>query len=262
MTNALEKLPAPHHRLIAHRGLSAQAPENTWVAFREAAAFGLNWVEFDVQPCASGEWVLMHDLRLERTTNGQGIVLNTPLQTIRALDAGSWFDPFFEQEKVPELQETLEYVAMLGLHPNIEIKLFTEHGFTSAQKQKYLEVLLKNIEEAWHHTLALPLLSSFDLESLQILRKLSSKIPLGYNVHQLRAEHIDLSIDAQFQSLHCEYQKLHPHLIHAAIVKKLPLLVYTLNQSDPIQTLLNAGIYAVFSDITENIISNLLKTPP
>lgn len=259
MANILGNLPIPNHHLIAHRGLAAQAPENTLVAFSQAAALGLNWVEFDVQPCASGEWVLMHDLSLDRTSNGQGIVLDTPLQVIQALDAGTWFDPRFAHEGVPELKETLKHLLKLGLHPNIEIKFFREHAFSKAQKQKYLEHFLEELAEAWPNTLSPPLVSSFDLESLQILRKCTSELPLGYVVNNLCAEFIDRSIAEQFQSLHCSYRTLDPDLIQAALLKKLPLLVYTVNQADQLQTLLASGVCAVFSDITENIISNLLK---
>src|SRR4029079_11246110 len=78
--------------VIAHRGASGFAPENTLAAFRLASALGADGGELDVQLSADGHPVVIHDARVNRTTNGSGIVSRLTLDELQSLDAGSWFD--------------------------------------------------------------------------------------------------------------------------------------------------------------------------
>src|SRR4051812_26195793 len=87
--------------LIAHRGASSEAPENTLAALKLARGRGANWVEVDVKLTQDGVPILMHDDTLERTTDGTGKVADTSWATIQTLDAGSWFDKKFRGERVP-----------------------------------------------------------------------------------------------------------------------------------------------------------------
>lgn len=93
--------------VVAHRGYSAVAPENTLAALEAALRAGADAVEFDVQPAACGTPVLFHDLLLGRTTNGVGPLRRRPLAQLKALDAGSWFGSAFAGERIPTLQEAL-----------------------------------------------------------------------------------------------------------------------------------------------------------
>ncbi|HEV8228512.1 MAG TPA: glycerophosphodiester phosphodiesterase family protein, partial [Candidatus Limnocylindria bacterium] len=89
--------------VVAHRGLSAEAPENTMTAFRRALEVGCDLVEFDCHLTADDVVVVIHDDTLDRTTNGSGYVRDRTVQEITALDAGSWFAPEFADEQVPTL---------------------------------------------------------------------------------------------------------------------------------------------------------------
>lgn len=83
---------APHrHLVIAHRGNSAHAPENTIEAFQQAVALGVDGMEFDVHVTKDGHAVVIHDERVDRTTNGSGLVAQMTLAQIRGLDAGARF---------------------------------------------------------------------------------------------------------------------------------------------------------------------------
>ena len=86
---------------VAHRGASAQYPENTLLAFRRAIEQGVDALEIDIRSTADDELIVMHDPTLERTTNGHGNVRTQNLQEIRQLDAG-------QGEKVPLLQEVIQ----------------------------------------------------------------------------------------------------------------------------------------------------------
>lgn len=92
--------------IIAHRGASDEAPENTLAAFERADRLDAD-IEFDVQLSADGVPVVIHDETLDRTTSGRGRVSEHTLRELRALDAGGWFSPRFRGERIPTLLETL-----------------------------------------------------------------------------------------------------------------------------------------------------------
>jgi len=112
--------------IIAHRGYSAQAPENTLAALAAAVEAGADAVEFDLHTAACGTPVLFHDAMLSRTTNGVGPLRRRTLEQLKSLDAGTWFSPDFAGERIPSFSESLEYLK--GRIPRIyaEVKGFRE----------------------------------------------------------------------------------------------------------------------------------------
>ncbi len=103
----------------AHRGASADAPENTLAAFALALSGDADGIELDAQRAASGEAVVIHDESLARTTGHPALVTQTPWARIRALDAGAWKADRFRGERVPLLAEVLEAFPRLV---NVELK--------------------------------------------------------------------------------------------------------------------------------------------
>ena len=102
-------MPAPTRPLlIAHRGASADAPENTIAAFELALEQGADGLELDVHLSADGHPVVIHDFTLERTTDGAGPVSALSVRELKRLDAGGWRDRHFQGQRVQTLQEVLE----------------------------------------------------------------------------------------------------------------------------------------------------------
>lgn len=119
-------LPAPFHRrgrplVLAHRGASRDAPENTLAAFLLAHAQGADGVELDVQLCATGEVVCFHDTSLGRITGRPGLLAEAPLALLRTLDAGSSKAPRYSGERIPLLAEVLSQTPP-DLLLNLELK--------------------------------------------------------------------------------------------------------------------------------------------
>ena len=107
--------------IVAHRGSSKFAPENTLAAFRRAIDDGADAVELDVRCSADGEVVVIHDASLSRTAEARGRVEQMTLAELRSLSAGSWFHRGYAAERIPTLDEVLELIkGQLGI--NIEIK--------------------------------------------------------------------------------------------------------------------------------------------
>lgn len=106
---------------IAHRGASAYAPENTFAAFDLALQMGAVHLELDLHAAADGPSVVIHDNTLERTTNGTGPVDQRSLAELKRLDAGSWYDSKFANERIPEFTEVLDrYARRAHLHAEIK----------------------------------------------------------------------------------------------------------------------------------------------
>jgi len=118
---AVEWRSLPRTVVLAHRGASRAAPENTLAAFSLAISLGADGIEFDVHATADGHLVVLHDETVNRTTNGSGAIARLTLEQVRSLDAGSWFAPRYVGERIPLLEEVLE-LARGRLLVDIELK--------------------------------------------------------------------------------------------------------------------------------------------
>ncbi len=132
--------------IVAHRGLLRHAPENTLANFRACLELRLGF-EFDVARPRDGQLVCIHDDTVDRTTDGTGTVAGMTLEQLRALDAGSWFDPRFASEKVPTVEEVLSLVAQYRSQPvliAVDLKAadVEQDVVRLAQKHQVLDKLL------------------------------------------------------------------------------------------------------------------------
>ena len=137
-------------RMVAHRGYSVAAPENTLPAFVAAGEAGFWGAECDTMQTADGVWVLMHDVTVDRMTNGTGFVSEMTYAELSRLtvDSGSNIDKY-PGTKVPTLEEYLDICCVFGLHPVIEINRFSDPeklvglaGFLNARREKDMFVII------------------------------------------------------------------------------------------------------------------------
>ncbi len=156
--------------ILAHRGASAYAPENTLAAFRLAAEMGADGVELDVRLSADGVPVVIHDATVGRTTDGYGTVSQLTLTELQALDAGSWFSPDFAGQRLPTLQEVLEVLGDRLLF-NVELK-------GSSWRDRGLEAAVLAVIEA-QGMLDRVLISSFDPFALRRMKRLAPRLPVA-----------------------------------------------------------------------------------
>src|SRR4029077_16444405 len=126
----------------------------------QAKALGGAWVVFHVPLTGDGDPVLLHDNRLQRTTNGRGKAGSISLAEIRRHDAGSWFAPSFAGEPVPTLAEAVMLLAELGLGANVELKA------TRGREAETGTVVAGLLARLWPSELPAPLISSFRREAL------------------------------------------------------------------------------------------------
>jgi glycerophosphoryl diester phosphodiesterase len=168
--------------ILAHRGASADAPENTLAAFELALAQGADGIEFDVHLTRDSVPVVIHDARLERTTNGRGRVRESSAAALARLDAGSWFNRRFPARarrdyagaKIPCLGEVLAWVRARRCQAFLEIK---------QPRLAYRGIEVKTLEQI--HAAGVERLVtviSFHLPTLARLRRLDQHVALGLDV--------------------------------------------------------------------------------
>lgn len=122
MTHSFHLAETGFVRLCGHRGNSLVAPENTLAAIRAAHAEGATSVEIDTVLTADRQIVVLHDLLVDRTTDGTGAARALTLAELKALDAGSWFDRRFAGERIPTLAEAIQLAHELDMVIEVEIK--------------------------------------------------------------------------------------------------------------------------------------------
>lgn len=160
-----EELTSLH--IIAHRGASAYAPENTFAAFDKARELGADFIELDVQLTKDGKLAVIHDDKIDRTTDGAGFVRQFTMSELEKLDAGSWFGPEFQGEQIPALEDVLQkYHKKTGLL--IEIK--------SSKTQPGIEQAIGKLISRFGVSMN-TIVQSFDAGAMMTLHKLYPSIP-------------------------------------------------------------------------------------
>jgi glycerophosphoryl diester phosphodiesterase len=190
--------------VIAHRGASSYAPENTIAAFDLALQMGARHLELDVHLTRDDYLVIIHDDTVDRTTNGTGTVASRTLAALQVLDAGAWFGEAFVGARIPTLAEVLtRYQGRAHLH--IELK-----GHTAYLPQRTVD-LVRTHGMAPHVTF-----TSFQHAHLQTMRAYAPELPTGWLV----AEISDVVI-AQAHALGCAQLCPHAALVTPGLVQRL-----------------------------------------
>lgn len=237
--------------VIAHRGASAAAPENTIAAFERAYAEGARWIETDVKLTRDGVPVLFHDDTLDRTTNGTGAIAEIDWAQLRELDAGSWFNTLYKGARVPRLSDGLAFALKHKMRFNLELKP------CPGRTQATVMVAMIEIAKHWPENAPPPLLSSFDTDALAQAAKLHPQWPRGLLLNEWQDDWPALVRKTGASLLHINADRFTPDQI--AVLRKLqmPLLAYTVNDPLRARELLHSGITAVFCDRPKAIIPAL-----
>jgi glycerophosphoryl diester phosphodiesterase len=229
--------------VIGHRGVAECAPENTLAGLRKAKELDCRWVEFDLRLTADSQLILLHDERLERTTDGRGKAALMPLDRVRRYDAGSRFGDDYRGERIPTLAEAIGVLGELGIGANIELKAARDRATQTGAATAAL------LSRMWPRDLPAPLISSFLEEALSASRAYDPSIATGLLFRavptnwRVRAERLGCS------TIHADHHRLHPALVAEIREAGYALLAYTVNDAARARTLLGWGVTSVFSDV-------------
>lgn len=228
--------------VIAHRGGSKYAPENTLAAFQYAVDQGADGIELDVHLSADGEVVVIHDAALDRTTNGSGFVHEKTLAELKELDAGSWFGAEFAGQQLPTLTEVFELVGDKLL---INVELKGPGLFKSALPEKVVEIVKR-----FSFTDRV-IFSSFKSWLLRMTGQLLPDARLGLLLMPGTLAKIARVLSRPVinpWAFHPYYRSVTPRFVSCAAKQNRQVLAYTVNDPDEIKRLTQMGIYGIITD--------------
>lgn len=232
-------------QLIAHRGASAYAPENTLAAMVEAKKRGAKWVEIDVKLTRDGFPVIIHDDKVDRTTNGHGLVAGLSLADIRALDAGSWFSPAFAGEKVPTFEELLETILALDLGLQVELKP------TAGDDVETADIACDTLLKHWPVGRGRLFLTSFSVRSLARAAKLMPDIPRAFAVVVPPKDPRALLAEVNCQILHCTSDLVDADALARLNESGVEFAIATINRVEDAKRLLAGGAQTILTDYAD-----------
>lgn len=232
--------------VMAHRGLSADAPENTLYAFSDAISVGADFIELDVQQTRDGVLVVMHDSNLKRTTGVNKDIWDVDYADIQDLDAGSWFDPAYANARIPTLEETLQFVDKRA-RLNIEIKP-TKHGSDTLEQDVAELITQYQYTDACYVT-------SFSYSSLKKVKEVNPEIRTGYLMSVAYGQFYSLKYADAF-SLNKVF--VTSQVVNAAHQQGKQIFAWTVNSMSEVRSLCNLHVDSIITDdpvMVQNVIS-------
>jgi glycerophosphoryl diester phosphodiesterase len=232
----------PHPTIIAHRGSSAFAPENTFSAFNLAIEQHADAIELDVMFTADKKIVVIHDLSLSRLTNLNKKVNELTLDEIQKLDAGSHFNKSFEGEKIPSLEEVYDAIGS-KIFINVEIKNYASPRDNLPEEVADLTNKFNLSERV--------IFSSFNPYALIKIHKLLPQTPIGFLTLPGVAGTISLKSFGRFipyKSIHPEVNAVTANLIDEIHKEKKYIFPYTSDDEMKIKSLFKMGIDGIFTN--------------
>lgn len=216
------------------------------ISFRSAMNYAIDGIELDVHMTKDGRVVVIHDEKVNRTTNGKGYVKDMTLEEIRDLDAGSKFNPLFKGEKIPLLEEVMKLLEPTNLKLNIELKsdVFPYYGMD-------MEVL-KLVEKygMQHRTI----ISSFDHETLTRIAEVAPRIETAPLFSNIIVEPWAYAKRIGANAIHISGYFMMRQTAIEALKEGAKVRVYTINDEAHMDLLWNAQVEGFFTDEVEKAV--------
>ncbi|WNB93624.1 glycerophosphodiester phosphodiesterase [Bacillus sp. NEB1478] len=240
--------------IFAHRGSNKDCPENTMAAFKKAYEDGADGIELDVQLSKDGIPVIIHDEKIDRTTNKNGKVADFTYEELLEIDAGSWFSKSFSNEHIPSLEMFLQWIAPLPLLLNVELK--NNEIEYKGLEEKTLELL------RYYGMEKRTVISSFNHYSLLKIRKLNPYIETAPLYSAGIYEPWEYVRVVCSQSAHPHYKSLQPYIMEGFKRNNIPVRPYTVNQKKWMHYFFKWGAQAIITDYPLIARSVLHGNPP
>ncbi len=236
---------------VSHRGASAYAPEHTIAAYDMGEKMHGDYIELDLQMTKDGHLIAMHDVTLDRTTDGTGSVKDYTLNEIKQLDAGSWFNekyPYaskaeYEGLKVPTLEEVFK---KFGKNNSYYIETKSPDVYPGMEKE-----LLRLVEKYKINKDKL-LVQSFSPQSLKVMNELDPAIKLVQLIsYKANAEITDeeiMEIKQYAMGIGPNHTYLNEEYVQKVVNSGLELHPYTVNDKERMKQLINWGVTGMFTN--------------
>ena len=235
--------------VIAHRGASGHAPENTLAAFRKAVAQGAAFIETDLQLSRDARFVAIHDDTVDRTTGGKGTVHSLTLADLQRLDAGSWFSSEFAGERIPTLEEILDFAKKHDVVFYLELKPTGSWGGEHA--------LISSLRESGE--IPRTVVISFDAGILDAVRKIEPTLMTGLLYDGQLEKPIERAVEIGARQIAVRGDLVTPALLTEARKKDLQVVCWTVNHPAHMRLLMDAGVDGIMSDYPDLLVATQQK---
>lgn len=229
--------------IVAHRGASGHAPENTIAAFERAVELGAQFIETDLHLTRDARFVAIHDPTLNRTTNGSGMVRDATLAELSRLDAGVWFDRQFIGQRIPSLEDVLEFARKHDVVFYLEIKYEAAWGMHHA-----LVAALQGGEAA-----ARTVVLSFDPSTVASLRKLDTSMMVGLLVDDAKLDAVKTALEVGARQLCPRWDLVTRELVDEAHRADLHVVPWTVNELSQMRTVIKAEVDGIMTDLPDRL---------
>lgn len=223
---------------IGHRGAKGYEAENTLLSFQKSIDLGVDGIELDVHISSDGEIMVIHDEKVDRTTDSKGFVTDFSLNELKSFRIN-------ETHAIPTLKEVLDLVNQ-KCFVNVELKGNGTAKPIVALLEEYI------LEKNWEYSHFI--VSSFDWNALKEVRSLNSKIPIGILTHT------DLDLAKAFAKF-IEAEAIHPHfhLLTKENTKQIQesgqlVFPWTVNEIEDIQKMKSFKVNGIISDFPDRIL--------
>lgn len=239
-------------RVIAHRGFSGAAPENTLAAVRAAIDVGAEMAEIDVTMTSDRRVVVIHDSTLQRTTNGGGEVLQFSLADLGQLDAGSWFSRRFIGDRIPTLEAMLAEVDDRILL-NVEIK--SEAVGLGVVEKVAAAIRARGMTDE-------VVVSSFSPTALEKMHNIAPEIRTAVLFNKelhVGMDPVDIVTSVGATAFNIGRVRLTPEMLRRCHDNGIPVAVYTVNKKRHMRKTVKMGVDAIFTDHPDRLLDVLAK---
>jgi len=228
--------------IIAHRGASGYAPENTMASFEKAVELKADYIEMDIQMTKDGELVVFHDFDVSRTTNGSGAIKNFSLKDLKELDAGSWFHSTFKSEKIPTLKEVLSlYKHRIGLL----IELKDPVHYPQVEEKLAQELIKAKLHKCKDHSI---IVQSFDPLSIQKFHQILPEIPTAILTTSILSRKSLSNVSSFCQYVNPHFLSVSPHYVKELKEKELNSFIWTVNHIEDFKKITKYDINGIITD--------------
>jgi len=244
-----ERNPNQKYLITGHRGAAGLAPENTRSAIVKGLENKVDRIEIDVQQTKDGEIVLMHDISVDRTTNGKGLVKEYLYSDISKLDAGSWFGKQFEKEKIPKLEEIIKFI---NGQAELIIEIKKGNDYYPNIEENILKIIKENNCSSWCiiHSFQTDILERIHKKepSVRLHKLLICKLSLLPVIVDKGVEIFDFNKNTYIEEYSINYHFANKQIINSMKAKGKKINVWVLNDQQMINNLISLGVDGIITD--------------
>ncbi|MFV0432349.1 MAG: glycerophosphodiester phosphodiesterase family protein [Alphaproteobacteria bacterium] len=234
--------------LIAHRGMSSLAPENTLAAFALTKEHGIHWIECDVDILHDGTLVLSHDDTLDRCTDKTGAVFDLSKADLAHIDAGGWFADEYQGEPIPTVTQLIELANRISLHLNIEIKSCPTGAKMAHQLVENLAIATDELSEDCQL-----IVSSFNHMILREFKNIRAhrKVACLFEAHNIHDDWQSILEWCEADYIHPQDKGLSREMVQKFKAAGVGVNVWTVNNLARANELFNWGVDGICTDVAQ-----------